>query len=130
MTATHDITAKARSLLSQIDLDRPELAQVKAAADPAAAFVAHLATPPRPRYTVEYERKREILAFLTEHYQSWRAFDTGPAQKYVDMSIADAQRARGTGGIAALGRAWWATGDEKFGRAFERFFLETATGEM
>lgn len=130
MTATHDITVKAQSLLSHIDLDRPELAAVKAAPDPAAALVAHLATPPRPRYAIEHERKGAIVAFLTEHYQSWRAFDTGPAQKYVDMSIAEAQRPRGTGGISALGRAWWATGDEKFGRAFERFYLETATGEM
>jgi hypothetical protein len=46
------------------------------------------------------------------------------------LAQAMAPGSRATAGVAALGRAWWATGDARYGQAFERFYLETETGQM
>ena len=124
------IADKAAHLLDGIDLARPELAAVRGAADPAAVLLAHFETPPRGRFLFEYQRKTEMLAFLREQYAGWRAFETAPADRFVEMTIPQAQGPRATMNIAALGRAWWATGDARYGAAFQRFYLETATGEM
>ena len=121
---------KAAHLLGAVDLSRPELASVRDAADPAGAFLAHLQTPPRARFLFEYERKTELLAFLREHYGGWRAFNPAEADRLAAFTIPQAQQPRATQNTAALGKAWWATGDAGYGAAFQRFYLETATGEM
>ena len=123
------IDDKANHLIDQVDLDRAELADVRAALNPAAAFAAFLSRQPRPRYRFEYERKAEMLTFLNEHYAAWRDFDFSEARRYVDTPVPDLRTARGTQGIAALGQAWWATDDPAYGVAFERIFLESDTGE-
>jgi hypothetical protein len=124
------LSEKAVHLAAQLDLDRPELVAVRAAADPAAAYAAWLAQQPRPRFRVEYARKAQVLAFLREHYAAWRDFNTTAADHFLEMPIATAQGPRALANIAALGQAWWATGDPRYGAAFERFFLAVPTGEM
>ena len=121
---------KAASLMARVDLARPELAAVRSAAEPARAFVRHVAAAPRPRFRFEYERKSEILAFLREHYAAWRSFDTAEADRLATLSIADARKPRALAGAAALGKAWWATGDARYGAAFERFYTSVPTGDM
>ncbi|MAE60823.1 MAG: hypothetical protein CMJ49_05630 [Planctomycetaceae bacterium] len=120
---------KAAHLIDQVDLDRPQLADVRAAANPAEAFAAHLSRRPRPRYRFEYDRKPNVLAFLNEHYAAWRDFDLTAARRFVDTPTPDLLTNRGTQDIPALGQAWWVTGDPAFGAAFERIFLETKTGD-
>lgn len=122
--------SKAAALMARIDLERPELAAVAAAADPAAAFVEHLRQAPRPRFRFEYERKAEILAFLRANYGAWQSYDTAEADRLAGLSIKAVQRPRGTAPMAELGRAWWATGDARYGAAFERLYLSVPTGEM
>ncbi len=124
------LTDKAAHLLAAVDLTRPELAGVRSAADPAGALLAHLARSPRPRFRFEYEQKPQFLAFLRENYAAWRAFDTAGADRIAAMTIPQAQGPRALAEIAALGQAWWATGDPKYGAAFERFYLAVPTGEM
>jgi len=126
----HSISDKAAHLLHGIDLTRPELASVRDAADPAAALLAHLQTPPRGRFLFEYERKAEMLAFLREQYAGWRHFDTAAADRLAAFTIPQAQGPRATANVSALGRAWWATGNPAYGAAFQRFYLETETGGM
>lgn len=126
----HTVQAKKSSLLKAIDWTRPELAGVAAAADPAQALLQHLARPPWRRFRFEFDRKPEILAFLHDHYAAWRKFDTGAADAVAAMTIPQAQRPRALRDIAALGRAWWATGNPEYGAAFERFYSEVPTGEM
>jgi len=121
---------KGSHLMHYVDLDRPELAHLKRAADPAAAFVARLARPPRPRFRFEYERKADLLAFLNEHYEAWRSFDTTEADRVASLAIEEAQGYRALTSVPELGRAWWATGDPKYGAAFERFYLAVPTGQM
>ena len=121
---------KAAHLMQYVDLERAELSEVRAAADPAAAFVAHLARPPRPRFRFEYERKAELLAFLHQHYEAWRSFDAAQADRIAALTVEQAQRPRALSGVAELGKAWWATGDPKYGAAFERFYLAVPTGQM
>lgn len=124
------LVEKAAHLAAQLDLTRPELAGARAAADPAAAYAALLAASPRPRFRVEYPCKAQILAFLREHYAAWRTYNTAAADRYRTMSISEAQGPRALAGIAALGRAWWATGDPAYGADFERFYLAVPTGAM
>lgn len=124
------ISDKAAHLLNRIDFSRPELTAVRTAADPAVALLAHMQTPPRVRFLFEYERKAEMLAFLREQYVGWRNYDTSEADRFAAMTIAEAQAARATANIAVLGRAWWATGDARYGAAFQHLYLETPTGEM
>ncbi|MCE9590142.1 MAG: heparinase II/III family protein [Planctomycetes bacterium] len=121
---------KLRNLLDALDTGRPETAAIRTAPDPATALLAALARPPRGRFRFEYERKSEILAFLREHYGAWRSFDTAAAARFEKMTAQEATGPRATAGIAALGKAWWATGDERYGATFERFYLRTATGGM
>ncbi|HOF87572.1 MAG TPA: alginate lyase family protein [Armatimonadota bacterium] len=120
------VSEKAAHLLAALDLARPELAGI-ASAEEYAAFVAR---GPRPRFRVEYEEKARVLAFLREQYAAWRDFDTAAAERFRAMTIAKAQGERALAGIAALGQAWWATGDPAYGAAFERFYLAVPTGEM
>lgn len=121
---------KPEHLIACVDLTRPELAEVRGAADPAAAFATHLAGPSRARFRFEYERKAEMLAFLKEHYAAWRDFDTSAADRVAGMSIEEAQEERALREVAELGKAWWSTGDAAYGSAFERFYLSVPTGEM
>ncbi len=121
---------KSAHLLGCVDLTPPALASVSKAEDPATAFVQYLAESPRPRHRFEHERKDEILAFCREHYQAWREFDYAPAEKIAAFSIEQAQKPRALSGIAALGQAWWAGNDPKWGAAFERFYRAVPTGEM
>lgn len=83
-TTTHTSEAassKEQSVLQRVDWSHPALAATHADDDRANFLLTHLATPPRPRFRFEYERKDEILAFLHEHYQAWREFDlTGARQ--------------------------------------------------
>lgn len=124
------VNEKAARLVERIDWTRPELAAVRRAENPAVAFVCHLARTQRPRFRFEYERKADILAFLRENYESWRRFDTATAERLAHMSVRDAQKPRATVNIAKLGRAWWATGEPKYGAAFERFYTRVPTGQM
>lgn len=121
---------KTQSLMNAVDLTRPELAGVAAAAEPAAEFLRHLAKPPRPRFRFEYERKAEMLAFLREHYGSWRRFETAEADRVAGLTIEQAKGPRALGGVAELGKAWWATGNPAHGAAFERFYRAVPTGSM
>jgi len=121
---------KAKHLMECVDWGRPELAAVRAAADPAAAFMAHLARPPRPRFRFEYERKAEVLAFLRENYAAWSSYDTAEADRVAALTVEEAQGPRALSAVPELGRAWWATGDARYGAAFERFYLAVPTGQM
>ena len=123
-------TDKARSLIDCLTLDHPDLRTVRDADDPAGAYVSYLRERRWGAHRFEWGRKEEMLAFLREHYEAWRAFDTSAADRYVDMPIEDAQRARALSGVRALGEAWWATGDPRYGQAFERFYRAAPTGEM
>ncbi|MDP6354963.1 MAG: heparinase II/III family protein [Planctomycetota bacterium] len=120
---------KSEHLMGYVNLERPELSEVRDSDDPSAAFVEYLARLPRPRFRFEYERKAEILAFLQEHYESWRHFRTSSADSLAEQSVEEAKGARALSGVAELGRAWWATGDPAYGNAFERFYT-VPTGEM
>ena len=60
---------------------------------------------PRPRFRFEYERKAEILAFLNEHYQQWRAFDAAKADRLVTLSLADARKSRALADLPAVSLA-------------------------
>ncbi|MET3870712.1 heparinase II/III domain-containing protein [Puniceicoccus vermicola] len=122
--------AKEKSLLDRVDWSHPALESVREAPDKAAALLAHLATSPRRNYQFEYECKGEILAFLNEHYEAWRNFDTTEADRLEALSIEEAQGPRALSTVARLGQAWWATGDPRYGRAFERFYRALPTGEM
>ena len=121
---------KSNHLMKYVDLDRPELAAVKTADDQAAAVIAHLAQMPRPPFRFEYQRKAELLAFLRKHYRAWRRFDTAEADRLASLTIRQARAPRALATAAELGKAWWATGDPKYGAAFERFYLAVPTGEM
>lgn len=121
---------KLTALLNALDPAQPATAAVRSAADPARALLDLLIRPPRARFRFEYPRKAEMLAFLREHYGAWRDFDTTTAKRYEAMTAQEATGPRATSDMAALGKAWWATGDERYGKAFERFYLRTATGEM
>lgn len=120
---------KLARLLAALDPAQPAAAAVRASGD-AGALLDLLARPPRARFRFDYQRKGEMLAFLREHYGSWRQFDLAPARRFEEMELDKARGSRATVGIAALGQAWWATGDERFGRAFERFYLNSPTGAM
>ncbi len=121
---------KARHLMETVDLSRPEFKTLPKAGDPAGFFVKWLAESPRPRFRFEYDRKREVLDFLKGNYAAWRRFDTAPADRIAALSIEQAKGARALAGIAALGRAWWATGNAEYGKAFERFYRAVPSGEM
>ncbi len=125
-----DVHAKSQALMAAVDLTRPEMAEVRDAANPAEAFVSHLARPPRPRFRFEYTEKARVLAFLREHYAAWRPFNTAAADRLADLSIQKAQGERALAGIAQLGRAWLATDAPRYGAAFERFYLAVPTGQM
>ena len=125
MTASE---GKARHLCEQVDWTRPELAAVKTAANPAAALVQWFSTSARPRHLVESEKKTAICAYLAEHYEAWRAFDCGKPNALAAMSLDDMKKPRAMSAIPSLGQAWWATGDERHGAAFEHFFHATPTG--
>ncbi|MBI2440307.1 MAG: heparinase II/III family protein [Lentisphaerae bacterium] len=126
------VTEKAKRLMRKVNFERPELEGVRNAGDPAKAFVEHVAKPPRPHFRFEYERKAAMLDFLREHYEAWRDFDITAADQFAKMPLAKATapNSRATINIPCLGKAWWATGDPRYGAAFERFFLETETGKM
>lgn len=122
--------AKTRSLLGAIDWERPGLAAVHRARRPAEAFLAHLARSPRPRFRFEWERKAELLAFLRATYPAWRRFDPTSADRLAALSIEAARGPRALAGVADLGRAWLATGDPRYGTAFERFYRAGPSGSM
>jgi hypothetical protein len=124
------IKNKSEHLVGYVELDRAGPSEVGDSDDPAATFVDHLARTPRPRFRFEYERKADLLAFLREHYESWRNYDTASADRVRELSIEAAQNARALNDVAELGKAWWATGDPDYGDAFQRFYLSVPTGEM
>lgn len=121
---------KSQHLMQYVDLDRPDLAEVRVAADPARAFVEYVARPPRARFRFEWECKAEMLSFLAATYRSWREFNAAEADRVAGLTIEQAQGSRALAAVAELGKAWWATGDPAYGAAFERFYLAVPTGEM
>ena len=123
-------TDKSSHLAQSLDLDRFDLAAVKAAPDPGRAFVRQVARQPRPKFRFEYDRKTEILDFLRRNYAAWRNFDLTEAQRLTGLTIEQARSVRALTTVRVLGQAWWATGDPKWGQAFERFYLAGPTGEM
>lgn len=96
----------------------------------AGEYVESLRTAQWARYRFGFDQKEAVLAFLRKHYESWRDFDPEKAEKVMALTFEEARRHRGLDGIVELGRAWWATGDEKYGRAFERFYRDTPTSSM
>jgi len=126
----HAVSDKGLHLISYVDLEKPELSALRGAADPARAFVAFVTTPPRPGFRFEYDRKAELLAFLREHYQAWRHLDTGETDRVAGLTVEQARAARALSAVPELGKAWWATGDPRYGEAFQRFYLSVPTGEM
>jgi len=124
------ITTKTEHLLGALDRTQPAMTAVLASPDPAVDLLAHLSAPPRARFRFEYEQKARMLDFLREHYAAWQEFDTTRADNIAARSIAEAQGDRALHDIPELGKAWLATGDARYGAAFQRFYLETATGEM
>lgn len=114
---------KSVQVMAQVAWERQELAGIH----DAEALVARLERQPRPAYQVELTQKATVLAFLTEHYAQWRAFDVTEAERLVAELPENPQAARGVG---ALGIAWWATGDPRYGAAFDRLFRENATGTI
>lgn len=120
---------KLANLLTALDPAQPAAAAVGASGD-AGKLLELLSRPPRGRHRFEYARKGEMLGFLRECFASWRTFDTAGAAKFEAMTLEQAKAPRATMNIASLGRAWWATGDERYGRAFEKFYLAAPTGEM
>jgi hypothetical protein len=123
-------TDKALHLMQAVDLSRPELKDIPKAGDRAGGFVNWLARSARPRFRFEFERKREMRDFLKRNYAAWRRVDTTAADRLAAFPIKKAQGPRALAGIAALGRAWWATGNPEYGKAFERFYRAVPTGEM
>ena len=121
---------KLSRVLGRLDTTQPAAAAIRASADPAAALLAHLSGSQRPRYRFEYERKDDLLAYLRDRYPAWRNADLTQARRFEAMTIEQARGPRATSAVAALGAAWWATRDERWGKAFERFYLQTRTGEM
>lgn len=121
------ITEKATKVLAQVDWRRRELAEIRDTERSVETLMAHLGRQPRPSYNVELTRKADILAFLSEHYPRWRAFDTAEADRLVDDLPKNPKAARGVG---ELGIAWWATGDPRYGAAFDRLFRENDTGSV
>jgi len=122
--------SKEAALLERINWEHPALDATSRSADKTAALLTHLAAPGRQRFRFEYERKAEIIAFLHEHYEAWREFDSAPAQRLETLTIEQAQGPRALMSIPQLGMAWWATGDPRYGAAFERFYRAVSTGEM
>ena len=123
-------TDKSQHLAQYLDLDRFDLAAVKAAPDPGRAFVQHVARQPRPKFRFEYDRKAEVLDFLRRNYAAWRNFDLTEAKRLAGLTIEQAKTERALGTVRVLGQAWWATGDPAWGQAFERFYRSVPTGEM
>ncbi len=121
---------KETHLVKFFNLDDPRLASVKAAANPAVALVTFLATPPRPRYWLEVERKADALAYLKAQYAAWRRFDPSSADRVAGMSLAESRRERALRDVSLLGRAWWGTGDPAYGAAFQKFYLGAPTGAL
>lgn len=121
---------KAKSLMGYVDLKRPELDRARKASKPAVVFVEHLADRRIGKFRFEYWKKEEILSYLKTNYAAWRKFNTKAADRLCKFTIKQAQRARALGGVATMGQAWWATGDPKYGAAFERFYLSVPTGKM
>lgn len=124
------IEQKSRHLMERVDLERPELDAVRRAARPAEAFAQYLAKRNAGRFRFEHEQKATVLDFLRASYGRWRDLDLSRAEGLATLPIDAARQPRALAGIAALGKAWWATGDPKYGTAFERFYVETDTGDM
>lgn len=124
------MSEKLSRLLDRLDTTQPSVATIRAAADSSGALLTQVTRAQRPRHRFEYERKTDILGYLRDHYESWRHPDLAEARRFEAMTIDQARGPRATAAIASLGAAWWATGDERWGKAFERFFLQTRTGEM
>ena len=123
-------TDKSQHLVQSLELDRFDLAAVKAAPDPGRAFAEHVACQPRPKFRFEYDCKAEILDFLRRHYAAWREFEVKEADRLCALTIEQARQKRALATVPELGKAWWATGDPKYGAAFQRFYLEVPTGAM
>ena len=121
---------KAEHLLAYVDWDRPGKRPIGRAADPAVVLVEFLARRRYSPFRFEFGRKPEILRFLRRHYAAWRPYDTTAADCLARCSVEQARQPRATAGIAELGKAWWATGNPKYGTAFERFYLRVPTGKM
>ncbi|OGV70041.1 MAG: hypothetical protein A2340_13470 [Lentisphaerae bacterium RIFOXYB12_FULL_60_10] len=121
---------KADHVMQAVDLERPELAAVRGSATPAEAFAQYVSGRPAGRFRVEYRRKVEILAFCKAHYDAWRSFDPAAADRVAAMTIEQARVPRALSGVRKLGQAWWATGDPKYGTAFEQFYRDNETGSM
>ena len=123
-------TDKSQHLAQYLDLDRFDLAAVKAAPDPGRAFAQYVARQPRPKFRFEYDRKAEVLDFLRRNYAAWRNFDLTEAKRLDSLTIEQAMAERALASIRTLGEAWWATEDPTWGRAFERFYCAVPTGKM
>ena len=81
-------------------------------------------------YRFPWRRRAELAGYLDAHHPGWRERVTAAAQPLTEMSLDAARQRRALREIAQLGRAWWATGDPRYGEHFERFFLQTETGEV
>ncbi len=84
----------------------------------------------KARHRFEYTRKEEILSFLRAHYTALHPFDPCEADRLAGLTITQAQGPRALSTLGELGKAWWATGDPRYGSAFERFYLAVPTGDM
>lgn len=121
---------KANALLAMVDWQRSELKKIKQADCPAEALVKYLSRRRCGNFRFEYWRKDQVLKYLRTNYGAWQKYDCCNADRISSLTIEQAQGARALGSIATLGQAWWATGDPKYGAAFERFYTSVPTGEM
>ena len=123
-------TEKARHLESCINWDYPEICAMKNEPNRLEQFIDYISEKNNFRHLYEVDKKAEILVFLKTNYRNWQNFNVEKADKIVARSIEDAQKPRALADIAELGKAWWATGDEQYGAAFQKFFSESASGGM
>lgn len=92
--------------------------------------VSSLWTTPRRRCYLDIQNKAKVIAYLDTHYQGWREQACNQAARFLTMTLQEAKGNRAMSGITALGIAWWATDDPKYGKAYEQHYLQTATGEL
>ena len=123
-------TEKARHLESCINWDYPEICAMKNEPNRLEQFIDYISEKNNFCHLYEVDKKAEILVFLKTNYRNWQNFNVGKADDIVARSIEDAQKPRALADIAELGKAWWGTGDEHYGAAFQKFFSESASGGM
>lgn len=92
--------------------------------------VKSLWTTPRRRCFLPLDQKPQLIAYMDEHYIGWRERACEEAAPFLTMTAAQARTSRAQGGIEAMGRAWWASGDTKYAKAYQQLYLRTATGDL